>query len=239
MRAAARVLVVGVGGLGCPAVMALARSGIGAIGLCDDDLVDETNLHRQILFRPADVGAPKLDSAAREVQRIAPELPVRLHRTRLLPDRAVEIVRNYDVVFEGSDNFATKFLAADACMIAGVPIVQASAVRWMGTVLAVSAVGRPCYRCLFEDIPEGGAPACAEAGVMGPVVGIVAAIGVDLALSIVDGLPIGGQLVTFDGRTDSVRRRSVAPRDDCALCGAERRIRRIESAAYSSPVCAG
>jgi len=238
MRSSARVLIVGIGGLGCPALLALARSGLGSIGLCDDDVVDRTNLHRQILFSDADVGESKLGVAAREAQRIAPDAVVRLHRTRLLPHNALEIVRNYDVVVEGSDNFATKFLASDACMIADVPIVHASAVRWMGTVLAVKASGRPCYRCIFEDIPVGGAPACAEAGVMGPVVGIIAAIQVDLAIATLDGLPVGGQLVTFDGRSDSVRRRSVPPREDCPLCGAERRIRRLESTSYSSPPCA-
>lgn len=239
MRAGARLLVVGVGGIGCPALLALARSDVGSIGLCDDDVVDRTNLHRQILFSDADVGEPKLDAAARELRRIAPPVVVRLHRTRLLPDNALEVVRGYDVVLEGSDNFATKFLAADACLIAGVPIVHASAVRWMGTVLAVSASGRPCYRCIFEDIPAGGAAACAEAGVMGPVVGMIAAIQVDLALSMLDGLQVGGQLVTFDGRTDAVRRRRVAQRDDCPLCGNERRIRRLDAASYSSAACAG
>lgn len=239
IRSAARVLVVGVGGLGCPALLALARSGIGSIGLCDDDDVDRTNLHRQILFGDADVGRPKLDAAAREVGRVAPDISVRLHRTRLLPQSAVQIVGDYDVVLEGSDNFATKFLAADACMLAGVPIVHASAVRWVGTVLAVSAGGRPCYRCLFEDIPDGGAPACAEAGVMGPVVGMIAAAQVDLALSMLDGSRVDGELVTFDGRSDLVRRRTLAARDDCALCGVDRRIRRVESTAYSSAACAG
>ncbi|HXX70009.1 MAG TPA: HesA/MoeB/ThiF family protein [Polyangiaceae bacterium] len=238
MRSSARVLIIGVGGLGCPALLALARSRVGTIGLCDDDVVDRTNLHRQILFSDADVGESKLGVAAREARRIAPEAAVRLHRTRLLPDNALEIVRNYDVVLEGSDNFATKFLASDACMIAGVPIVHASAVRWMGIVMAVSASGRPCYRCIFEDIPRDGAPACAEAGVMGPVVGTIAAIQVDLAIATLDGLPVGGQIAMFDGRSDSVRRRRLAPRDDCPLCGAERRIRHLEAASYSSPACA-
>ncbi len=246
-RSRARVLLVGLGGLGCPAALVLARAGVACVGLCDDDVVERSNLHRQILFGEGDVGTSKLDAAARALGVLAgpgrarPEL--RLHRTRLLPDNALAIVREYDVVLEGADNFATKFLAADACALAGVPIVHASAVRWVGTALAVAAGGAPCYRCLFEDVlPASDAPSCAEAGVMGPVVGVVAAAQVDLALALLDGLSVEGQLVTFDGRTDLLRRRTIARRADCALCGLDARvapIERIEPERYVSPACAG
>jgi molybdopterin/thiamine biosynthesis adenylyltransferase len=236
---AGAALVVGVGGLGCPAAIALAAAGVRTLGLCDDDVVERSNLHRQILFDDADVGSPKVEAAGRAVARRAPRLDVRTHATRLLPDNAVALVRQYDVVLEGSDNFATKFLAADACALAGVAIVHASAVRWVGTVLAVAAQARPCYRCLFEDLPEDGAPNCAEAGVMGPVVGWTAAAQVDLALSILDGERAGGTLVSIDGRASAVRRRAIAPRPECPLCGRSRRIDRIEPLAYASPACAG
>jgi molybdopterin/thiamine biosynthesis adenylyltransferase len=239
-RRQARVLVVGVGGLGCPALMALARAGVGTIGLCDDDAVELTNLHRQILFGEADVGAPKVEVAARAIHATDPSIEVRLHPTRLLPDNAVDRVSRYDIVLEGSDNFATKFLAADACALAGVPVVHAAAVRWVGTTLAVGARGRPCYRCLFEDLPSGpDAPNCAEAGVLGPVVGVIAAWQVDLALATIDGRDVAGELVTFDGRTETLRRRVLAPRPGCALCGDGPRIRRIEAETYNSPACAG
>jgi molybdopterin/thiamine biosynthesis adenylyltransferase len=238
-RANARVLVVGVGGLGCPTALALARSSIAVLGLCDDDEVERTNLHRQILFRDADVGAQKVDAAARALREAGTGVALRLHRTRLLPDNAVQLVSEYDIVLEGSDNFATKFLAADACSIAGVAVVHASAVRWIGTALAVGATGGPCYRCVFEDIPEGEPPNCAEAGVVGPVVGIVAAAQVDLALAMVDGHSVGGELVTFDGRSGVMRRRIAARRPDCALCGHPPRIQRIEPASYGLPACAG
>jgi molybdopterin/thiamine biosynthesis adenylyltransferase len=238
-RARARVLILGVGGLGCPAALALARTGIEVLGICDDDVVEATNLHRQILFGDGDVGAPKVDAAVRELRRRAPDVNVRAHPTRLLPANAMEIVRQYDVVVEGSDNFATKFLAADACMFAGVGIVHASAVRWIGTVLGVGPRGRPCYRCLFEDLPTDGAANCAEAGVMGPVLGVIAAAQVDWALSWLDGDAISGQLVTFDGQTDVLRRRTIKPRIDCALCGAAPRIRRIDPAAYDPRPCVG
>jgi molybdopterin/thiamine biosynthesis adenylyltransferase len=241
-RRAARVLVVGVGGLGCPALMALARAGVGTLALCDDDEVDASNLHRQILFGEADVGTPKLDAAARALRAMAPhgQLEVVLHRTRLLPDNAVALARTVDVVLEGSDNFATKFLAADACALAGVPVVHASAVRWVGTALAVGPKGGPCYRCLFEDVPGEDAPNCAEAGVMGPVVGVVAAAQVDLALGLLRGeAHVAGTLVTFDGRTGVLRRRPVPRRADCPLCGPSPRIRRIDADSYASPACAG
>lgn len=217
-----RVLVVGLGGLGCPALLALAHAGIGTLGLCDDDEVDATNLHRQILYRESDVGLHKVDAAARAVADVAPSVALRTYRTRLLPATAADIVRGWDVVLEGADNFATKFLAADACAAAGVPVVHASSVRWVGTALAVGARARPCYRCLFEDVPEGDAPNCAEAGVMGPVVGLTAAAQVDLALALLDGASVAGTLVTVDGKSGTLRRRTVPPRPDCPLCGVER-----------------
>lgn len=240
-RRDASVLLVGVGGLGCPAALALAHAGVGRLGLSDDDVVDRTNLHRQILFDDADAvaGTPKLDAAARALAQAAPGITLVRHRERLTPGSAARLIAGYDVVVEGSDNFATKFLTADACALAGVPVVHASAVRWVGTAMAVAPSGQPCYRCVFEDVPEGDAPNCAEAGVMGPVVGIVAAIQADLALSLLDGLPVAGQLVTFDGRTDAVRRRKVRARPSCPLCGSQPSIRAIVPGSYESLVCRG
>jgi molybdopterin/thiamine biosynthesis adenylyltransferase len=235
-RRQARVLVVGAGGLGCPALLALAHAGVGSIGLCDDDVVERANLHRQILFDDGDVGSLKLDAAVRALKGVAPAVQVTLHRTRLLPKTALAIVREYDVVLEGSDNFATKFLAADACILARVPVVHASAVRWIGTAFAVGAEGAPCYRCLFEDLPQDDAPNCAEAGVMGPVVGVVAAAQVDLALELLDGSGAQGQIVTCDGRRDVLRRRLVRGRADCPLCGHDPSIRTLDEARYTSPV---
>jgi adenylyltransferase/sulfurtransferase len=226
-RTEKRALIVGIGGLGCPAALVLAKAGVGAIGIADDDEIDETNLHRQILFADDDVGAHKVVAAARALDELGAR--VEAHRTRLLPQNAVDLVKRYDVVLEGSDNFATKFLAADACAIAKVPIVHAAAVRWHGTVLAVGREGKPCYRCLFEDLPEGDAPNCAEAGVVGPMVGVVAAVQADLALAVLDGIDVEGLLVTYDGKTDELRRRRVPARAGCALCDT-RRIQRIDEA---------
>jgi molybdopterin/thiamine biosynthesis adenylyltransferase len=219
----------------------LARAGVGTIGLCDDDEVERTNLHRQILFSDADAGArhSKVDAAAGALLALAPRLELRLHRRRLLPQDAIDLVVQFDLVLEGSDNYPTKFLTADACGLAGVPVVHASAVRWVATALAVGARGRPCYRCVFEEVPAEGGEGCAEAGVMGPVVGVIAAAQVDLALAMIDGEAAEGQLVTFDGRTDVLRRRSIAPRPACDLCGHLPRIRCIDPQAYAPPACAG
>ncbi len=237
-RSDARVLVVGVGGLGCPALLALVSAGVRHVIVCDDDVVDRSNLHRQILFDDADVGTPKLEAAAWARRARAPAVEVERHDGRFLPGNAVDLARRADVVVEGSDNFATKFLASDACAVAGVPVVHASAVRWVGTTMAVSPGGRPCYRCLFEDVPRGDAPNCAEAGVMGPVVGVIAAAQADLALALLEDRPVGGTLVTFDGRTGAMRRRPVPPRHDCPLCGIHPRIREIDPASYVSEDCA-
>lgn len=215
-----KALVVGIGGLGCPAATALALSGaVSTIGIADDDEVDVTNLHRQILFEEEDVGKPKVPIAIERLAKLAPDVRFVAHETRMLPPNAVDLARAYDVILEGSDNFPTKFLAADACKKAERPIVHAAAVRWHGTALAVAPAGRPCYRCLFEDVPTDHAPNCAEAGVIGPMVGVVAAAQADLAISIARGEDVHGTLFTFDGKTLAARRRKIPSRAGCALCG--------------------
>jgi adenylyltransferase/sulfurtransferase len=230
-RADARVLVIGAGGLGCPASIALVKAGV-SLAIADDDVVERSNLHRQILFREDDVGKPKLDAAKRALEEIAPGARVDLVRTRVLPDNAVDLVRGFDVVVEGSDNFPTKFLVADACAIAGVAVVHGAAVRWHGTVFAVGASQRPCYRCLFEDIPHEHVQSCAEAGVMGPAVGVVGAIQADLALALLEGRDVAGTIISFDGKTDRVRRHTVSARPSCPLCGTDKAISSIDRSRY-------
>jgi len=234
-------LVVGVGGLGCPAALALAEAGVGRILLADDDLVDVTNLHRQILFDERDVGQPKLEAAERALYRMAARPgSIELVHSRLLPENARSIIARVDVVLEGADNFATKFLCADACFLEHKPVVHGAAVRWQATVLTVAGPGAPCYRCLFEDLPSGqAAPNCAEAGVLGPVVGFAGALMADRALSVLLGdRAVFGEIVSYDGKTDRARAVSVAPRAGCALCSAERSIDTITYARYTAPSCA-
>lgn len=247
-RANSRVLVVGVGGIGSPLALILARAGVGTLGLVDDDLVEGTNLHRQILFAESDIGRDKLDAAASGLARIL-ELndvgvpTLELHRMRFRPENALELAGQYDLVVEGADNFSTKFLAADAARLARRPIVHAAAVRTTGTVLSVSAEAAPCYRCLFEDMPREGAPNCADAGVIGPLLGLVAAYQADLALSVLDGTPRVGELVSIDvaGLKPKIRAHSMRARPGCSLCGDGARAafgETLDPARYVPPPCA-
>jgi molybdopterin/thiamine biosynthesis adenylyltransferase len=233
-------MVVGVGGLGCPAALALVRAGVGRVVLVDDDIVDQTNLHRQILFSEQDVGQDKLDAARRVLlQRGGTEAGVQLVRSRLLPDNARELVRGVDLVLEGADNFATKFLTTDACRLERRPIVHAAAIRWTATVWAVGPGGCPCYRCLFEDLPAGQQQGCDQAGVVGPVVGLAGALAADLALRILaDADPPFGKLHAYDGKADRLREVEVTPRRGCPLCGARPEISEIDKQRYISRICA-
>lgn len=236
MRAGA--LLVGAGGIGAPAAMALADAGLPALDIADDDRVSVDNLHRQVLFDDADVGRPKLEAMADALRRRAPGLAVGRVEARVSPGNALDLVRARAVVVDATDNFATRFLLADACSIAGVPVVHAAAIRWQATVLAVGARGRPCYRCLFEDLP-GEAPDCSTAGVMGPVCGVAGAIAADRALRILAGDNAAtGEVVTFDGRADRLRAIPVRARADCPLCGDAPRIPTIEAARYVGAGCA-
>jgi len=235
------ILVVGVGGLGSPAALALARSGIGRLVLADDDVVEASNLHRQILFRDDDVGADKLDAAWASLVRVASESTrIELVRSRFLPDNARDLARSVDLVVEGADNYATKFLAADACALESRAVVHGSAVRWRATVWAVGSIGSPCYRCLFEDVPVDEAQLnCAEAGVMGPVAGLAGAMMADLALRMLSNDEAAAGLVhTYDGLTDRLRSVAVTPRADCALCSPSRTIFDIDEARYVGRSCA-
>lgn len=234
----ARILIVGVGGVGAPAALALVEAGVTRLALADDDAVDVSNLHRQILFDDRDVGRPKLDATRDALARRRAGLEVELRPGRALPSTALELVRGFDAVVDATDNFATRFLLADACGLARVPVVHAAAVGWRGTVLAVRENGAPCYRCLFEDVPAGPAPDCATAGVVGPVCGVIGAIAADAALALAArGLPPPARIATYDGRADALRFVAVSRRESCPLCGPEASIRDLEEARYLRATC--
>jgi molybdopterin-synthase adenylyltransferase len=219
----ARVLVVGLGGLGCPAARVLVQSGIGRIELVDDDLVDESNLHRQTLYRLEDCGKAKVRVAATalsaEAVRGGHTCQIATRHERVLPDSASDLVAGHDVVVEGADNFATKFLVADACALAGVPLISAGAVRWVGWAMASLPGGGACLRCIFEDLPREHEETCAAAGVVGPVVGVLGALSAALALRLLHGDPsAAGTLFGYDGLRGTLRGRAHRRRTDCDLC---------------------
>ena len=252
----AKVVLIGAGGIGAPAAIALLAGGVRRITVVDDDTVEVSNLHRQILFTEADVGRSKLDAFAEALEQraaffsmgpqaapnpgapSAPDLMVTRVPGRALPLTVAAIVADAAVVIDATDNFASRFLLADACALAKVPVVHAAAVRWHATVLAVPASGRPCYRCLFEDVPRGDAPDCATAGVVGPVCGVAGAIAADRALRILAGdASAYGHIVTYDGRRDALRSVPVPARPSCALCGAAPAIHGILASRYLAPAC--
>ena len=232
------ILLVGAGGIGAPAALALVESGVAELAVVDDDVVETDNLHRQILFRDADVGRPKLEALSDALGRRRPGMRVHLRPGRLGPDTARSLLDGTTVVIDATDNFASRFLAADAAKLAGVPVVHAAAVRWVATVVTVGARGRPCYRCLFEDLPEGPAPDCSTAGVIGPVCGVAGAIAADRALRVLagDGRATG-EVVTYDGRRDLLRTVPLARRAGCALCGDRASIDGLDEARYIARGC--
>lgn len=238
-----RVVVIGLGGLGCPALWALADCRDIEFALVDDDVVDESNLGRQVLFGDRDIGTSKLEAAQRRLIELGvAERAIVSYHGRLVPNMARDIVRGASVVLEGADNYATKFLCADACFLEGVPVVHGAALGWQATVFSVSARGTPCYRCLFEDIPTTVEQNCSTAGVMGPVTGIAGALMADRALarlaSVPSEQPVRGEIWSFDGKKDLLRRVEVSARADCPLCGPKRTIFAVDEDRYKRQTCA-
>jgi molybdopterin/thiamine biosynthesis adenylyltransferase len=234
-------LIIGAGGLGCPAALALGAGGARRIGIVDDDLVDASNLHRQILFGDADVGQPKAMAAARALARRFPALDVVAHAVRFDVTNARALVAAYDIVVDGSDNFATKFLANDAAVLERRPLVHGAAVGTGGQLMTVPAGGQPCYRCLFEapPPPEVGA-SCAAAGVLGPVPGVIGALaGVEASLLLRGQAPaFVGRLLQYDSGRMTFRAVAFNPNPRCAVCAAGARIHALAADDYPAADCA-
>jgi molybdopterin/thiamine biosynthesis adenylyltransferase len=228
------VVVVGLGGLGAPIAMALAASGLRAVRLIDGDIVERSNLHRQVLFREDDLGTPKVVAGAAAMRSLGYGGVLETVDRFFVPEEAMALAEGASALVEGVDNLPTKFLVADIASKLRVPVVHAAALRWEGTVLA-RVVGGACYRCVFEDLPlDVDAPNCAGEGVAGPLVGAVGAWAADRLLAILAGALNGSELTRFDGFRGTVRRGALAPRSDCNLCHGEPSSFQIERARYVS-----
>jgi molybdopterin/thiamine biosynthesis adenylyltransferase/rhodanese-related sulfurtransferase len=226
----ARVLVVGAGGLGSPALLYLAAAGVGTIGLVDFDPVDVTNLHRQILYTDDDVGGSKTRAAAKRVAAANPHVHVETYDTRLTSANALEIARDYDILVDGTDNFATRYLVNDTSVLLGKTNVYASVLRFEGQASVFAAPGGPCYRCLFRDPPPPGLiPNCAEAGVLGVLPGIMGSIQAAETIKLITGAgePLIGRLLLFDALAMRFRIMEVRRDPECPMCGT-REIRELQ-----------
>jgi molybdopterin/thiamine biosynthesis adenylyltransferase len=219
----ARVLVIGAGGLGAPALQYLAGAGVGTIGVIDDDTVSASNLQRQVIHRDADTGRAKVFSARDAMLALNPHVTVRPYNRRLVPEIARDLVADYDLVLDGSDNFDTRYMVNAACAAAGVPLVSGAIAQWEGQVSVYDpAHGAPCFACVFPQAPAPGlAPSCAEAGVIGPLPGVIGAMMAAEAIKLIAGAgtPLRGQLLIHDALEGESRRIAVTQRADCAVCG--------------------
>ena len=230
--AAARVLVVGSGGLGSPVLQYLAAAGVGRIGVMDDDTVDETNLQRQTIFTTGDVGRAKAASAAEHLRALNPYVAVDAIPVRFTAANARELVRLYDLVVDCTDRFSTRYLVNDACVLEGKPDIYASIFRFDGQVSVFGAPGGPCYRCLYPEAPPAGSvPTCAEGGVLGVLGGIVGALQANEALKLLlrIGEPLVGRLLLVDALGGRTREIAYERDPACALCGDAPTIRDVRA----------
>jgi molybdopterin/thiamine biosynthesis adenylyltransferase/rhodanese-related sulfurtransferase/molybdopterin converting factor small subunit len=219
---AARVLMIGAGGLGSPLGLYLAAAGVGTLGVVDFDVVDATNLQRQVLYGTKDVGRPKLEAAAERLRDVNPNVRIIPYETRLSSENALEILGEYDVVVDGTDNFPTRYLVNDACVLLGKPNVYGSIFRFEGQVSVFDATQGPCYRCLFREPPPPGlVPSCAEGGVLGVLPGIVGSLQAVETIKLIlgAGTPLIGRLLLFDALALRWRELRVRKDPECPICG--------------------
>ncbi|HYC06267.1 MAG TPA: molybdopterin-synthase adenylyltransferase MoeB [Azospirillaceae bacterium] len=221
------VLVVGAGGLGSPLLLYLAAAGVGRLGVIDDDAVDLSNLQRQVLHDTASIGQPKVESAEARLFAINPDARVEAHRARLTRANVMALVGGYDLVADGSDNFATRFLLNDACYLAGKPLVSAAMLRFDGQLSTFKAhlgAPHPCYRCVFREPPPPGlVPSCAEGGVLGALAGAMGSLQAVEVLKELLGIgdSLSGRLMLYDALATGFRTIKIAKDPECPLCGAE------------------
>lgn len=227
---ASSVLIVGVGGLGTPSAMYLAAAGVGRIGIVDFDVVEKSNLHRQVLYSEKDIGRSKAEVARERLIQINPNIDIELHKVRLDSSNALSILKDYDVILDGTDNFPTRYLVNDACVLLGKPNVYASIYRFEGQASVFFAKKGPCYRCLYHEPPPPGAvPSCAEGGVLGVLPGIMGSIQAAEAIDLVlgKGTPLIGRLMLFDALDMKFKEVKLRKDPNCSVCGANPTVTKL------------
>jgi adenylyltransferase/sulfurtransferase len=239
---AARVLCIGAGGLGSPAALYLTAAGVGTIGLVEFDVVDETNLQRQVLYATRVVGRPKIEAARERLTGMNPHVAIETHAATLCAANALSLISAYDLVLDGTDNFTARYLVNDACVLAGKPNAYGSISRFEGQASVFAAPGGPCYRCLHPEPPSPGlVPSCAEAGVLGVLPGIIGTIQATEAIKLITGIgePLIGRFIVYDALRMRFRELKL-PRDpQCAACGDHPTIRELkEYEGYCTPATA-
>jgi thiazole biosynthesis adenylyltransferase ThiF len=228
-----KVLVIGAGGLGSPAILYLAAAGVGTIGIVDFDVVDFSNLQRQVIHNTERVGTPKVESAKKTVEMLNPDVKVIAYNTRISKENIMDIIKDYDVVLDGTDNFPTRFLINDACYFAGKPLVSAAMLRFEGQVSVFDYRMKeksPCYRCLFpEPPPPGLVPSCQEAGILGSIGGIMGCIQATEAIKLILGIgePLVGKLLIMDALSMDFRKVKLRKDPSCPLCGGKPVIKEL------------
>jgi len=226
----AKVLLIGTGGLGAPLGLYLAAAGVGRLGLVDFDVVDFTNLQRQVTFGTGDVGRPKLEAAAERLHDLNPEIEIVTHEAKLTSENALDILRDYDIIVDGTDNFPTRYLVNDACVLLGKPNVYGSIFRFEGQATVFALKDGPCYRCLYpEPPPPGLVPSCAEGGVLGVLPGIVGAIQANETIKLIigKGETLKGRLLVFDALKMKFRELRLRKNPDCPVCGAHPTVTKL------------
>ncbi len=221
----AKVLVIGAGGLGSPAILYLAAAGVGRIGVIDDDVVDATNLQRQIIHTDARIDMPKVQSAARAAQELNPYVEMRPYQRRLDEGIAAELFEEYDVILDGTDNFDTRYLANRVAVAQGKPLISGALSQWEGQLAVFdTAEGGPCYQCIFPQAPAPGlAPSCAEAGVLSPLPGVVGSMMAAETIKVITGAgeALRGEMLIYDALYGESRKISLSRRADCPVCGTQ------------------
>jgi adenylyltransferase/sulfurtransferase len=243
----ARVLIIGAGGLGSPALLYLSAAGVGTIGVVDNDEVSLSNLQRQIAHRTQDIGRLKVESASDSARAINPDTHINRHATRINAHNALELVKNYEIVLDGSDNFATRFLVNDACFLAGRTLVSAAVGQFDGQLAVFKAHEQvdgkrtyPCYRCVFPEAPPAGSvPSCTEAGILGALTGVMGTLQALEALKEILGIgdTMAGRLTLYDGLGGTFRTVRVKPDPACALCGPKATLRDLSHHSAAEELC--